>query len=82
MLEGLRLLEEAGWVVRDGRLVNAKSGQPLAFEILNNDPTWERITLPFAKNLERLGVAARVRTIDTAQYSTASSSTISTWWWT
>ncbi len=68
MLEGLRLLEEAGWVVRDGRLVNAKSGQPLAFEILNNDPTWERITLPFAKNLERLGVAARVRTIDTAQY--------------
>jgi microcin C transport system substrate-binding protein len=68
MLEGLRLLQEAGWVVRDGRLVHAASGQPMAFEILNNDPTWERITLPFAKNLERLGVTARVRTVDTAQY--------------
>jgi microcin C transport system substrate-binding protein len=68
LLEALRGLEEAGWVVRDGRLVNARSGQPMAFEILNNDPTWERITLPFAKNLERLGVAARVRTVDTAQY--------------
>src|SRR5207249_7573101 len=30
--------------------------------------TWERITLPFVKNLERLGVAARVRTVDSAQY--------------
>jgi microcin C transport system substrate-binding protein len=33
-----------------------------------DDPTWERIALPFAKNLERLGVAARVRTVDAAQY--------------
>ncbi len=31
-------------------------------------PTWERIALPFAKNLERLGIEARVRTVDTAQY--------------
>jgi microcin C transport system substrate-binding protein len=65
--EALRLLGEAGWTVKGGKLVNAK-GEPLTFEILIEEPTWERIVLPFAKNLERLGVVARVRTIDAAQY--------------
>jgi len=40
----------------------------MQFEILLSDPAFERITLPFAKNLERLGVTARVRTVDSAQY--------------
>lgn len=66
--EALNLLKEAGWVVKGQKLVNATTGEPLAFEILLSDPTWERIALPFAKNLERLGVTARVRTVDTAQY--------------
>ncbi|HEX6210871.1 MAG TPA: extracellular solute-binding protein [Methylomirabilota bacterium] len=68
LVEALELLAQAGWVVRDMRLVNAETGQPLTFEILIDDPNWERITLPFVKNLERLGVAARVRTVDSAQY--------------
>jgi microcin C transport system substrate-binding protein len=62
------LLKEAGWSVKAGKLVNDKTGQPLSFEILLQDPTYERTTLPFAKNLERLGIDARVRTVDTAQY--------------
>jgi microcin C transport system substrate-binding protein len=49
------------------QLVNA-AGEPMQFEILLDDPSFERVTLPFAKNLERLGVTARVRTVDTAQY--------------
>jgi microcin C transport system substrate-binding protein len=40
----------------------------MRFEILLNDPGFERIVLPFVKNLERLGVSVRVRTVDTAQY--------------
>jgi microcin C transport system substrate-binding protein len=40
----------------------------MRFEVLLADPAFERITLPFVKNLERLGVVARVRTVDTAQY--------------
>jgi len=68
LIRALELLKQAGWVVRDMRLVNAETGRPLTFEILIDDPTWERITLPFVKNLERLGVAARVRTVDSAQY--------------
>jgi len=65
--EALRLLGEAGWTVKGGKLVNAR-GEPFALEMLIDDPTWERIVLPFVKNLERLGVTARVRTVDAAQY--------------
>jgi microcin C transport system substrate-binding protein len=63
----LTLLREAGWTVRDRRLVNAQ-GQPFQFEILLNGPSYERVALPYVQVLERLGIAARVRTIDPAQY--------------
>jgi len=61
------LLKQAGWTVKQGKLVNDK-GEPFSFEILLSDPSYERSTIPFAKNLERLGIEARVRTVDTAQY--------------
>ena len=38
----LDLLREAGWAVEDGRLVNDE-GQPFRFEILLNEPSFERI---------------------------------------
>jgi microcin C transport system substrate-binding protein len=66
--EALRLLGEAGWTVKDQKLVSARTGEAMTFEILLSDPTWERIALPYAKSLERLGVTARVRTVDSAQY--------------
>lgn len=61
------LLEQAGWQVVDGKLVDA-GGQPFRFEILLNSPAFERITLPFARNLKRLGIDANVRTVDPTQY--------------
>jgi microcin C transport system substrate-binding protein len=68
LVHALALLAQAGWVVRDLKLVNTQTGEPMTFEILLDAPTFERIALPFAKNLERLGVTARVRTVDAAQY--------------
>lgn len=65
--EADRLLKEAGWTIRDGKRVNA-AGQPFEFEVMLVSPQFERIVLPFAGNLERLGIKARVRTIDSAQY--------------
>ncbi len=69
--EGLRralgLLREAGWTVRERRLVNAQ-GQPFEFEILLNGPSFERVALPYVQWLQRLGMAPRVRTVDPAQY--------------
>lgn len=68
LITALAILKEGGWAVRDMRMVDERTGEPLAFEILLNDPSFERVVLPFVKNLERLGVTARVRTVDTAQY--------------
>lgn len=68
LLAALELLKQAGWVVRDMRLVNAETGAPFELEILLSDPAFERITLPFTKNLEHLGIRARPRNVDTAQY--------------
>ncbi|MBI4968134.1 MAG: ABC transporter substrate-binding protein [Rhodospirillales bacterium] len=65
---GLDLLKSAGWEIRDRKLVEAKTGKPFAFEILLNSPAFERVALPFAENLKRLGIEASVRTVDTAQY--------------
>jgi len=64
----LALLKEAGWGFKNEKLVNDTTGEPFAFEILLNDPQMERIVLPLAKNLERMGITARVRTVDVAQY--------------
>jgi microcin C transport system substrate-binding protein len=62
------LLAQAGWVVRDLRLVNAGSGEPFVFEILLVSSGFERIVLPYVRNLRRLGIDARVRVVDSSQY--------------
>ncbi len=66
--EALRLLKEAGYEVRNQKLVNIKSGEPFAVELLVQDPTFERVALFYTPSLQRLGIAASVRTVDTAQY--------------
>jgi microcin C transport system substrate-binding protein len=63
----LALLREAGWTIKDRRLVGPK-GEAMEFEFLLVQPSFERVVNPMILNLEKLGVAARVRTIDTAQY--------------
>lgn len=65
----LGLLQEVGWEFRNRKLINAKTGQPFRFELLMDDPaSWERVALPFARNLERLGIEMTVRAVDSAQY--------------
>ena len=63
-----KLLEEAGWVIENGKLVHQGSGEPLEIEFLLVSPAFERIVGPLTQNLKRLGVASRIRTVDTAQY--------------
>jgi len=62
------LLQDAGWVVQDLRLVNADTGAPFRFEILLVSPAFERIVLPYVRNLKRLGIEAKVRLVDENQY--------------
>ena len=66
--EALRLLRDAGWELRNQKLVNAASGEPMTIEFLDNDPNGERVALFYKPSLERLGASVTVRTVDSAQY--------------
>lgn len=66
--EALRLFKEAGYEVRDRKLVDVKTGAQFTLELLNSDPSFERITLFYKPSLERLGIAVSVRTVDPTQY--------------
>ena len=61
------LLAEAGWTVRDMKLVN-EEGVQLSFEFLYGDIAQERVLLPFVFNLRRLGIDVRLRLVDRSQY--------------
>jgi microcin C transport system substrate-binding protein len=63
----LTLLEQAGWKVHDRKLVDGE-GNPFSFEILLDQPAFERVALPYVQWLSKLGIEARVRTVDPAQF--------------
>jgi microcin C transport system substrate-binding protein len=66
--EAARLLREAGYEIRNQRLVNTKTGEPMTVEFLDEDPSTERFVLFYKPALERLGIGVSVRIIDDAQY--------------
>jgi microcin C transport system substrate-binding protein len=66
--EATRLLKEAGFEIRNQKLVNAKTGEALSAEILTEDPAAERFILFYKPSLERLGITITVRTVDDPQY--------------
>jgi len=66
--EASQLLQDSGWELIDGKLINSVSKEIFSVEILLRSPAFERIVFPFKDNLEKLGIEVVVRTIDTAQY--------------
>ena len=65
--EATKLLKEAGFEVKDRKLVDP-SGRPVTVEILVDGPSSERIALFYKPSLERIGVTASIRVADAAQY--------------
>lgn len=65
--QALNLLGQAGWKLSGQRLLNS-NGQPLKLEILLVNPNLERILQPYVENLASIGIDARLRTVDRAQY--------------
>jgi len=61
------LLRMAGWVMKDGVLTDA-AGHPFTFEIIEAEPIFERWVQPMLRNLERLGIKATFRVVDTSQF--------------
>ena len=65
--KALALFKQAGWDVKDRKLVDA-SGEQMAFEILLYDQSFERVALPYVQWLAKLGIDAKVRTVDPSNY--------------
>ncbi len=65
--EGARLLKEAGYEIKDRKLVDP-AGKPVEIEILVQDPSFERVALFYKPSLERIGISTSIRIVDDAQY--------------
>lgn len=70
----IALLEEAGYALVGGVMTEKATGQPLAFEMMCATHEQERLMLTYARFLGQIGVSARVRFVDAAQYQRRSTS--------
>ena len=68
MRTAFKLLKEAGWELKNKVLTNTKTGEPFSFELLIYSPTAERIAIPVQKNMKRMGIDMKIRSVDTTQY--------------
>ncbi len=62
------MLAEAGYELKSGGLVDKQTGRQLSFEILSNDSAQNPLLLAYARSLEVMGIAVRVRVVDGSQY--------------
>ncbi|MFD0988123.1 extracellular solute-binding protein [Methyloligella solikamskensis] len=67
--KAMKLLNEAGWKVKNGALTNEKTGEKMQVEFLLVNPLFERVVQPYMRNLEKLGIKATERLVDSAQYT-------------
>ncbi|MDI3326059.1 extracellular solute-binding protein [Pontibacterium granulatum] len=63
-----RILLNAGWSLKGGKLINNETGEQFTFEMLLVDPAFERVVAPFIRNLELMGIKASIRVVDVSQY--------------
>jgi ABC-type oligopeptide transport system substrate-binding subunit len=68
MRVGNKLLNQAGWVIKNGKRVNKDTNEEMSFEILINNPRDEKIALALTRNLKKMGIKANVRLLDSAAY--------------
>ena len=62
-----QLLQQAGWRIVDDKMVDAQ-GNPVKIEFLLAQTDFERILLPFKRNLSDLGIDLQIRRVDVSQY--------------
>ena len=78
------LLNDAGWVMKNGVRVNEKTGEPLTVEFLMTQRTFERVVAIMRHNLKKLGIESTFRYVDASQYQKRVDDrkfeVISIWW--
>ncbi|ASK33943.1 hypothetical protein CEK62_05855 [Alcanivorax sp. N3-2A] len=61
------MLKQAGYRIEGNQLYNPE-GKPVRFEFLLYSPAFERVVLPFTRNLKVLGIDTSVVRVDESQY--------------
>lgn len=84
LIKAQGLLNEAGWVMKDGVRVHKDTGEVLSVEFLMRQRTFERVVGIMRKNLQRLGIDSTFRYVDDSQYQKRVDSRdfdiVSIWW--
>ena len=70
LLQAKKILDEAGYKISDGKLIDPKNGEKITVEFLIDSPTFEMVVAPFVKNLRKLGIEAKTRFVEENQYQT------------
>jgi ABC-type oligopeptide transport system substrate-binding subunit len=68
LIRAQALLNEAGWVMKEGVRVNENTGEALEIEFLMTQKTFERVIAIMKHNLAKLGIKANFRYVDASQY--------------
>lgn len=66
--EAVKLLRKAGYQLDGRKMIDPATGEQLSVEFLYTDKGRERTLLPYAKNLESIGIKPVLRLIDSSQY--------------
>jgi microcin C transport system substrate-binding protein len=84
LIKAQQLLDDAGWVMKDGHRTNAKTGEVMNIEFLMTQRTFERVIGIMRKNLSKLGIDSSFRYVDASQYQRRvdkrSFDIVSIWW--
>ncbi|MGQ0457162.1 MAG: extracellular solute-binding protein [Hyphomicrobium sp.] len=64
----MKLFNDAGWKLGPDRALKNAAGEQMVVEFLIDSDTFQRIILPYVKDLEVFGIKASVRVVDSAQY--------------
>ncbi|WP_419834801.1 extracellular solute-binding protein [Endozoicomonas atrinae] len=67
--QALNLLNQAGWELQQGRLINKITKQPMKLVFIHyGDSQFERIVFPFIQNLKTIGIEMTLQRMDLTQY--------------
>ncbi|MFQ1019243.1 extracellular solute-binding protein [Gilliamella sp. CG13] len=68
LLKAAQLLNQAGWKIENGVLVNAKTKQPFEFELIAYLGEDIKYAIPFQQSLAILGINMKITLLDSAQH--------------
>ncbi len=84
LIRAQHLLDEAGWVMKNGKRTNAQTGEVMTIEFLMTQRTFERVVSIMRVNLRKLGIESTFRYVDASQYQRRvdkrSFDIVSIWW--